>query len=188
MTGQKRGRGQPRKITPHIARKIFVLYGKGLTDHEIAEVFDLNRDTLTELKKQAEYSVTIRSIKEDVDKKVIASLYQRAIGQYVEDKAFCHEGQIVIGQIFNHPPSEGACMMWLMNRRRNEWRKESGGEDAGKQKPPMVRIFENSNGREMAVITRGDNQVDVLLGKEFVDQIKLESNGNQTDTNGNVRF
>lgn len=197
MDNIKRGRGRPRKITPHIARKIFILYGKGLTDHEIAEVFDLNPDTITELKKQADYSVTIKKIKQEADLKVVSALYQRAIGyshpeEIVRTNVVGGEGDkyVEVTRVpttKHYPPDTEAIKFWLMNRQRDNWRKEIQHEET-RPKPAMVRVFEKADGREMAIITRGENQVDVLLGKEFVDQIKAEENGHHPGTNGNGRL
>lgn len=176
--------GRPRKITNHIARKIFVLYAYGLTDQQIADVFDVHLDTIKEFKKEAEYSTTITKIKNEADLRVANSLYLKAIGHYPVDVAFCYKGEVVLGETFNHPPSEGAAMMWLTNRRRAEWQREAALEE--KPKAPMVRVFEKIGEIEMAVISRGDSQVDVLLGKDFVDKVKAETNGHSNNGTGRV--
>lgn len=180
---KKRGRGQPRKITAHIARKIFLLYAKGLTDQEIADVFGMHVDTIAEFKKDAKYSETVRKCKDEADLRVINSLYRKAIGFYPEDKAFCHEGKIIVGQTHQHAPSEGACIMWLVNRRRDEWRKEiPPDESIQSKKPPVIRLISRDGETEAAAIRASGNQVDVLLGPNFVADIK--NTGENGHSNG----
>src|SRR3990167_3182708 len=191
----KHAGGRPRKITPHIARKIFLLAGYGLTDEQLADVFDISRDTIAEAKKQPEFSYTIAKCKQEADLKVINALYHRATG-------YSHADEVVRTNVLgsendkyvevtripttkHYPPDTEAIKFWLMNRRRDDWRKEIQHEET-RPMPPMIRLFSKLNNDEIAVINRGQNQVDVLLGEDFVKSIK-EKNGTRQlpHTNGN---
>lgn len=185
--------GQPKKITPHIARKIFLMAGYGMTDEQIGEVLGISHDTIDREKKKPEFCVSISKYKAEADLKVINALFHRAVGYtHPEEVVRSH----VIGEdadkrietvriptMKHYPPDTEACRFWLMNRKREEWRKEIQHEDT-RPKPTMIRVFEKVSGKEMAIINRGDNQVDVLLGADYVSQIKAEENGHH-HTNGN---
>ncbi len=177
----KRKLGKPKKITPHIARKIFFCFAKGLTNAEVGEVFGVSEDTLVELKKEADYSDPIKKFKEEADLRVVNCLYQRAIGYYPEDKAFNNDGEIKVVQLMNHAPDTNACALWLMNRQRETWRKEIQHEE-NKPKPVVIRLFSKVHETEVSVVSRGDNQVDVLLGKDFTEDVKKTSV--QPESNG----
>lgn len=174
-------RGQPRKITGHIARKMELLYAYGLTDVQIADVFGIAVATISNYKNSDDYLETITQAKTNADLKVVNALFLRAIGQYEEEKVFCSEGSLVRTTVTKHAPDTKACELWLTNRQRQDWRKEAKVEE-NLLKPPMIRIFEKMATEESALITRGDNQIDILFGKDFVDEVKAKKNG--TDTNG----
>lgn len=170
----KHAGGRPRKVTPHVARKLFLLAGYGLTDLQIGEVLGISIDTVMDVKKQAEYSPTIARCKDSADLKVINALYHRAIGySHPEEKIFQFEGTpIRVPTIKHYPPDTAACELWLRNRRRDEWRgKDAKDAEAEKPKPTTIRLFTRLHASEVEVVSRGDNQVDVLFGAEFTGKV-----------------
>lgn len=174
---KKHAGGRPRKITKFLASKIFLLLGKGLTEQEVADVFDINKDTITELKKQAEFSVSIARCKDEADRRVVGALYQRAIGyEHPEDKIFQYEGvPVIVPTIKHYPPDTAACELWLRNRRRQEWGKKDGEEgDTEAKRALNIRLFSPVAGQEIHEVRQSGSQVDVLLGADFVESVKAK--------------
>jgi len=123
--------GRPRKITPHIARKIFLLAGYGLTTAQLAEVFDFSVDAIKNLQQDAQFDATLKRCKEKADLEVINSLYKRAVGYEAEDVEFVRTtdpaGNVLDSKIEKvkrrHVPGDTtACIFWLKNRQRKDWR------------------------------------------------------------------
>jgi hypothetical protein len=58
------------------------------------------------------------------DEKVVRALYQRALGyEYDTEKIFQYEGQEVrVPYREKMPPDTTACIFWLKNRKKAEWR------------------------------------------------------------------
>lgn len=106
----------------------------GLTDEQIAGVFDIAVSTLYEWKKEyPEFSEAIKSGKEEADVKIAASLYKRALGGKEKvQKAFKlretingvgskERIEVVEEEIFI-PSDTGAAIFWLKNRHPDQWR------------------------------------------------------------------
>ena len=167
--------GRPRKITGHVARKIFLLAGYGLTDEGIGEVLGISRDTICEAKKEAEFSDNIKRAKDFSDLKVLNSLYMRATGYDYEEEQATKTGAVSLRK--HAIPDVVACMYWLNNRRRGEWRARYPEEEAkdpneDKRKGVLVQIFRDVKNKELVRIRDGGSQTDVLFGKEFADKVK----------------
>lgn len=175
----KHAGGRPPKMTRQMAFKVFMLAAKGLTDEEIAKVLEISPDTIFRAKRDVEFCGAISKAKDEADLHVINSLYSRAIGfSHPEIKVFCNKGEIVEHEVIRHyPPDTEAIKFWLMNRRREEWRREIQHEE-NKPKPTMIRLLSKIDGKEAAAIRASGNQMDVLLGSDFVAQVKGD-NGNE---------
>ncbi len=108
----------------------------GLTDEEMAEHWDVVRDTVIEWRKKfPEFSDTIKSGKEEADGKVAKSLYKRANGyDYIErtyesrvigkdEDGNIERAMIETKRIHKHmPPDTGAAFGWLNNRQPANWK------------------------------------------------------------------
>lgn len=114
--------GRPRKITNHIARKIFLLAGYGLTTEQLADVFDFSIDAIKNLQKEAEFNATLKACKDKSDLAVVNSLYKRAVGYEFQEDAMTKFGQIKLTKVMH--PDVTACIFWLKNRQRKDWREK----------------------------------------------------------------
>lgn len=183
--------GRPRKITPHIARKIFLCFAYGFTDAQVAETFDFSIDTIKDFKKQPEYSTTIKQAKEHADLAVQNALFQRAIGySHFEEKIFCHEGRIVRAEtIKQYPPDTMAAMYWLNNRDQGRWKPRrldipDESEDLKRNQGRLVQIFSPIRDEDAKRIAKGEAPIEVLFSAQFRDKMKAKANGNGHRTNG----
>jgi transcriptional regulator with XRE-family HTH domain len=107
----------------------------GLTDEQIADVLGIATATLSDYKnKHPEFSEALKAGKAISDQKVVESLYKRATGySHPETKVFCNEGEITtVNVVRHHPPDTTACIFWLKNRDKENWRDkvESGFTDS----------------------------------------------------------
>lgn len=163
-------RGQRRKITPHIGRKIFFLAGYGLTDQQIAEVFDISRETINEYKKEADYSDTLKRIKEHADLAVVNALYKNATGYEYTEQVATKDGDIVALTKHRHPDTI-ACIFWLKNRQRDKWRDKMPEEqDKEAVRNSVTQIFCNVTKKQQLQISRGSDPMDTLFGDSNKDE------------------
>ena len=107
---------------PERARALCLL---GLTDAEIAAHFGVAAETFCRWKKaHPELAEAMQGARSVADARVVASLYQRAVGYSME----CEEVKMVAGepQIVRYrksfPPDVTAQIFWLKNRRPDLWR------------------------------------------------------------------
>lgn len=112
----------------------------GLTEPEIAAKLGKADSTLRAWKKFPEFSAALKRGKEIPDDRVERSLYQRAIGySHPSEKVFQFEGRVVRAKIVEHcPPDVTACIFWLKNRRRDQWRDKQDHELTGKNGAPLM--------------------------------------------------
>lgn len=97
----------------------------GATDREVAEFFGVTERTL--YRWQHEHPALCHALKvgkEVADDRVEKSLYRRAIG-YSHDavKIMQFQGEeVVVPYVEHSPPDVTACIFWLKNRRKEQWR------------------------------------------------------------------
>jgi hypothetical protein len=106
----------------HQARKLTQL---GATDREVAEFFNVSEQTLNTWKHfHSEFLESLKLGKETADRRVEQSLYRRAVGySYDAVKIMGYEGAYTHVPYVEHlPPDTTACIFWLKNRRREDWR------------------------------------------------------------------
>lgn len=133
---QKRGRGRPSAYRPEFAAQAAKLCALGATDVELADFFGVSIRTLDGWKvRHEEFLRALKASKEEADNRVERSLFQRATG-YTHDavKIFMPAGakKPVFAEYREHvPPDTTACIFWLKNRRREEWRDKVDHEHAG---------------------------------------------------------
>lgn len=121
----KRKGGQQSKYSPDMAKRIAVLCRMGATDVDIADFFTV--DIRTVERWRVEHDSMRRASKAGkgpADDRVERSLYQRAIGYtYESERQFHYQGKVIRAAVREHvPPDTTACIFWLKNRRREEWR------------------------------------------------------------------
>ena len=108
---------------PDLAYKYCLL---GATDKQLAEYFGVCLATLGTWKnKYPEFLASLKRGKEVADAKVAEALYKKAIGyEHRETKVLSHEGRVtsLVDITKVYPPDTTACIFWLKNRRRGEWR------------------------------------------------------------------
>jgi hypothetical protein len=105
----------------------------GATDFDLAQEFEVARSTIWMWQgKYPAFADAMRIGKETADARVERSLYQRAVGYtYEAEKLFNNGGDIIRTAVVEHiPPDVGACKLWLVNRKPEEWRDRN--ELAGK--------------------------------------------------------
>lgn len=129
----KRGRGRPSKFEGIDLTLVRKYATAGLTDQQIAELLGIAVSTLNEYKKNDDFSESLKAGKAHSNGKVVDALYQRALGySHPETKVFCYEGCTITEEVTrHHPPDVTACIFWLKNRQRDEWRDKVDHEHSG---------------------------------------------------------
>lgn len=117
---------------------------KDMTLSKLASKLKIAESTLyLYLQKDRDFSEKIRDAMDMAEELVEISLFRRAIGySHVEEKIFCHEGQIIRAKTMkHHPPSEAAAMWWLRNRRPDKWRDKPEADESD-EKPIVISVDE----------------------------------------------
>ena len=117
----------------------------GLTDAEMAEVFDVSVRTLHRWKLDSEeFCHALKAGKEIADERVARALYQNATGyeyretQAIKVKTGQYEEKVELVEVEKHKPAETtAGIFWLKNRRRDEWRDKIDHELTGADGGPI---------------------------------------------------
>lgn len=120
------GPGRPSGYDPamnEVARKLCLL---GLTDEELAQFFDISVRTLHRWKDEfPAFSHSINEGKVAADAEVADSLYKRATGQQVffEKAVKTPRGEYTVLKLSQYVPGDvTAQRLWLLNRRKGNWR------------------------------------------------------------------
>ena len=119
--------GRPTKLTEDLKKKLEFLYDKGFSDKEVAFSVGITDKTLDNWKKKhPQFFRSVMDWKARADRKVVKSLYERALGySHPEEKIFCNNGEIISEETVKHyPPDVGAIKMWLYNRKNKDWKPE----------------------------------------------------------------
>ena len=128
---EKRKRGRPKTTVaeklaniPLDLQKIEQMAREGLTDVMIGSILGLSEVTINAWKANPEFALALKKGKDDADKQVIKSLYQRATGYDHEDTYFSnYQGQVTATPYTKHyPPDVVAQIFWLKNRQSADWR------------------------------------------------------------------
>ena len=123
-----------RKYKPDMDDRANLLAAKGLTEDELAAEFGVTRRTILNWKNRFPlFRDSLMAGKKISDDKVVASLYQRAVGYSVPDVHISNDkGNITITPIIKHyPPDTTAQIFWLKNRKPDEWREKHEVEHSG---------------------------------------------------------
>jgi len=123
--------GRPTKFTKQIQKQIKSLVLLGLTDQQVADGIGVDQSTLTNWKKKyPKFFASLKDWKDEADRKVEKSLYERACGfthpetkvQYIQG----HDGEEgkweSIDLEKHYPPDATSMIFWLKNRHPDRWR------------------------------------------------------------------
>lgn len=97
----------------------------GATNAELAEVFDVAPRTVDNwIANYPDFAAAVRDGRRRADAKVAAKLYARAIGfEHKVERTFLRRGEPKSFTVtVAYPPDTQACIFWLRNRRRTDWR------------------------------------------------------------------
>jgi len=124
---------------------------RGMTEEEIAEFIGISRKTLQTWRvKHPEFGEAIRLGKEEPDNRVVAQLYQSALGYYITIKkgAVNKAGELVEWEETQFiKPEITAQIFYLKNRRNYEWNDRTGPQGGDGS-------FENYTDAELARLVR----------------------------------
>jgi len=121
-------------------KRLKKLAALGLTDEQLAGVFDVTRETINQWKKDKRFSLHLKKGKNEADEKVVQSLFSRATGIAYDEET--KEAGIQIRQVDGQeqkylispdlvttkivkkfiPPDTTACIFWLTNRDKENWK------------------------------------------------------------------
>jgi hypothetical protein len=134
--------GRTTDYKPEFVKQAEKLARLGATDMEVADFFEVSVRTIHRWKAtHPEFCHSLKAGKEDADNRVERALFQRAVG-YEQDavKIFMPAGadKPVIAEYREViAPDTTACIFWLKNRRREEWRDKQNHEVTGKDGEPI---------------------------------------------------
>jgi len=153
-TEEEKSVGRPTKYNRDFHPKQVLKYALlGLTDKQIAGVFEISESTLNLWKNEyREFSESIRAGKTDADANVASTLYKRSLGHtqkkqfafkvkaYDEKDRLIEKVEIVEVEEY-YPPSDSAINLWLTNRQRGNWGNKSEVEHSGELKEKTTIVF-----------------------------------------------
>jgi hypothetical protein len=122
------------------------LYRKGWTDREVADFFEVSRQTVQNwLAACPEFARIRKDAKAAADELVKDSLYERARGYEIPvEKIFCKDGAVTRVVTKEHiPASVSAAKYWLGNRDPNRWkdRQEVTGANGEPLNPSSIELI-----------------------------------------------
>lgn len=129
--------GRPSSYKPEYAKQAKKLALLGATDRDLADFFEVNQQTIDNWKiRYPEFLGSLKLGKEEADGRVERSLFQRAIG-YEQDAVKIFMPKDAVDPVYapyreRVAPDVTACIFWLKNRKREEWRDRQEHEHTGK--------------------------------------------------------
>jgi hypothetical protein len=133
--------GRPTAYRHAFAKEAKKLARLGATDVEVADFFEVDVRTIYRWKHTIdEFCQALNAGKRKADKRVIHSLYQRAVGYTFDSEKIQiqRDGEIIRAPIREHvPPDTTAAIFWLKNRDPDNWRDKTISEHVGKDGGPI---------------------------------------------------
>lgn len=137
--------GRPSEYRPEFAEQARKLCEFGATDRELADFFEVDERTINRWKIEfPEFCQSLKVGKSAADDRVEQSLYRRALG-YSHDavKIFADPktgAEQLVPFIEHYPPDTTACIFWLKNRRKDEWRDKTEAQHTGPNGGPIETV------------------------------------------------
>ncbi len=125
---------KPAKWNTDRTRQAYEMALLGLTDEQIAQVMDVEINTIHYWKRtKPEFMRVLKEGKSLADARVVKSMFERACGYNHPDVHISnYQGEITITHITKHyPPDTTACIFWLGNRQRALWQSVNRTEHSG---------------------------------------------------------
>ena len=122
--GAQRKTGNKSPFTNKMLEQVTLLTKLGATEIQLASFFDVNKQTITNWKKKEDFKQAALAGGLEADMKVVASLYQRAVGFTYEETESIRsmKGDFLtkVSKKFCIPETK-AIIHWLRNRQRDNW-------------------------------------------------------------------
>ena len=134
MIKQQKKRGKPPKpLKERIEsikfdyNKIEELAGLGLTDVEIGNVIGVSEQTINRWKAETDFELALKRGKDRYDAEAVKCLHKRVTGYRYDEitkERNKTTGKLEITKIITKEiiPDTTACLAWLNNRRKQDWR------------------------------------------------------------------
>ncbi|MBP2643952.1 MAG: terminase [Firmicutes bacterium] len=132
--------GRPTKYKPEFNTQAYKLCLLGATDKQLADFFDVEEKTVNNWKDDyPEFLQSIKAGKDEADSVIAESLFHRAKGfSHPEDKIFNDDGTpLIVPTTKHYPPDTAACIFWLKNRQKAQWRDKVETELTGADGQPL---------------------------------------------------
>lgn len=129
------------KYRPVYAKQCYKLCLLGAIDQDLADFFEVDRDTIKNWsKKYPEFSEARKEGKMMADAEVASKLYERATGCTINKQKVLSNGEIVEYQE-ELPPETRAIEYWLNCRNREKWSTKQKVEVSGDSQNPLAFIM-----------------------------------------------
>ncbi|HCH4197374.1 TPA: hypothetical protein NKW06_003668 [Vibrio parahaemolyticus] len=136
-----RGNRNNNKYRQNYARQVYKLCLMGARDQDLAEFFEVHRDTIFHwVKLYPEFAVARKRGKMAADAEVAYKLFGRAIGVTVNKQKVLCSGRVV-EYLEELPPDIRAINFWLKCRSRGNWNPGQLVELAGDRSNPLAFIL-----------------------------------------------
>lgn len=164
--------GAPTKLTEKMIEAVLFCASKGFTDEDIAKASGVAIHTIYNWKNaNPEFLQALKAAKASTDDLVQASLLGRALGYDYKEESATKDGPVECMKKMHGDVT--ACIFWLKNRRPKEWREKTDliPSDTDNMRT-LNKIFVTVRERETLAIRSGQDQLDVLFGKDNVLKLK----------------
>ena len=119
------GPGRPTLYRPEHASRARELCARGATNPDLAGRFGVARSTIGQwIATHPEFAEAVQQGRDIADATAVESLFTRVTGyNHKAEKVFLYRGEPRTATYTAHvPPETRACMVWLRNRRPEDWR------------------------------------------------------------------